>query len=233
MKNENGANVNKRVGGQVDANRGMTTLHLSCEKGNLQFVKYLIEKGADVAIEDDSDESGLKHILRTFGFDAVANFIHQLPKEIWINHLKNDSGYHLLWNACKNGKLLDSYPDLRHKTAPDGTTPHFMAFVRGHDYITEWLKYEKRFAVTYQETKFQSKSDSFMTRSTEKIPIFNDNVEGKITFSLPKFITFQMLDSYALGDLCPMRNVSINGENEILYLQKLDIPDDCIDGCSK
>jgi len=40
---ENGADINKK-----NNNNGTTPLHITCEKGHIEVLKYLVENGADI-----------------------------------------------------------------------------------------------------------------------------------------------------------------------------------------
>ena len=228
----------------LDKVKEETALHLACREKFLGLAKMLIDAGADVTVQDKQGDTCLKCFVRAFGMNW--NIVEKIPREIWVNHLKNDdNGYNLLWHACKNGHLEDveflvkSNPESLHRHAPDGTYPYFMAFIRDHHHITEWIRRHVGFAESFQETELPKRHrDSFMIQSTKQFPVFNDEISSKHDFKLPKMMSFNALDENVLGDLCPMRNVVFLGDHrnkkeDIKYLKELSIVDNCVEGCRK
>ena len=218
---------------------GNTALHYACLKGNLSLAKMLIVEGADVTIKNKSDESCLKTFLRNFDFGSVSDVLEFVPKAVWTDYLKsNDNGYTLLWHACKNGQLDDvesllrAYPKMSDIPAPDGTSPHFVAFIRGHRHIIAWMKNQLRLELTYEETKL-GQTDSPMCLSTIKIPMFNEDIEAeRASRNVHKSILLAKLDQYILGDLCPLRLTSFESETTTLFLRDIDVAE-CLTECEK
>ena len=163
-----------------------------------------------------------------------------------MDKLLNADDYSLLWHACKDGhldlvKALMTYEFLLFKKAPDGTSPHFMAFIKGHEAIADYLECRFGYPVEYRETK-PSETDSFIIRLTEKYPIFNDKVERAFKYKIPPSINYTPgsanetdFKTHILGTLCPLADVNNSGEEKddvYLYLGKINAKE-CEEDCSK
>ena len=148
----------------------------------------------------------------------------------------NEKKYSILWHACKDDNLdcvksiMNIYPELIHENGPDGTSPHFMAFIKGHSKIIEYMENVFKIDIKYEETKCDG-NESYMIKLTEKFPVFNDEIENKCSFKIPKTIEkFKTLPKYVLGDICMFENVSY--KDNIVYLQEIDFKE-CKKDCKK
>ena len=146
----------------------------------------------------------------------------------------------LLWSSCKDGHLsrvkvlMEFHPSLLDMNAPDGTSPHIMAFIKGHQNIVTYFNNEYNLKC-YEETMLKSNNETFLTELTLKYPVFNEEVGGKINFEIPQTIMLfpseqNNLNKDVLGDLCPLRK--INTELKILFVKNVK-PAECLGDCNK
>lgn len=101
-----GVDIN-RAGGTVQ----MTVLHKAAQYGNLEVVKYLVEKGADISLPD-SQERTAEQIAKEYKHADVANYLSKLAwdKSMAESKAKQESAQfqyaHVLWGCVALGFLL-------------------------------------------------------------------------------------------------------------------------------
>ena len=72
-----GINVNKQAKkyyGNKTIYKGDTALHIACENNHLQIVQYLIEKGANIEIQDCGGKTSL-HFASLYGNTEVVKYL--------------------------------------------------------------------------------------------------------------------------------------------------------------
>lgn len=224
---EKGANLN------AQDKDGKTPLHWASSNAHDSSAVILIKRGASLFIKDQWKKTFLMSAYDGKKFQFLINtiFPELLSMEVFDEVLKMEN-YSLLWHACKDGHLdlVKALPkNLLNKEAPDRTLPHFMAFIKGHSEIVKYLNQFFKIPIKYEETPSNETDDSFMVKLTKKIPVFNDQVEKKYNFKIPKHILYDDLDEHILGPLCPMKKVNLKTD-PILYVQKID-PMECDVNC--
>jgi ankyrin repeat protein len=87
---------------EVKGDEGKTALHRAAEDGNLDEVKSLIEKGADVHVKDNDDKTALHYAVEYENMDVIKYFVEE--KELDV-HVKDNDGTTVLHYAaavCEN-----------------------------------------------------------------------------------------------------------------------------------
>ena len=115
-------------------------LHKACEVGNLEAVKYLVEKGADINVKDMWGETSLHYACRK-GHLEVVKYLVEKGEGI---HAKNKYGNIPLYLACQHGHLevvkylVEKGADVNAKNKY-GNTPLHYACREGHLEVVKYL----------------------------------------------------------------------------------------------
>ena len=110
--------------------------------GHLRVVKRLVEKGADVNVQDHHGFTPLYLSVRTGNLDIAAYLVEEGGADV---NLPSKSGYTPLALAAENGNLdivvylVDHGADLDHVSVA-GSTPLSNATKNGHFYIVRYLR---------------------------------------------------------------------------------------------
>lgn len=76
-----GADVNhKGTFGGLTHGQGITALHIAAQSGHLPMVKLLVERGADLSIEDDLYHATAEGGAAYFGKIEVRDYLHSLAR---------------------------------------------------------------------------------------------------------------------------------------------------------
>ena len=229
---------------------GNSALDEAIAHGHDLAASVLINHASDALIDfNDHDEYILIGMLfHGAMFNSATQMIRNpkirngIVKYLLDEHLE-ETKYSLLWHACKDGHvecvkaLMEIYPDLISVNAPDGTSPHFMAYIRGNLGVLQCLKEDFNVVLEYEEVICDEK-DSFMIQLTKNYPLFNENVEKKFVYKVPLKIDISNLDEHILGDFCVFRQSWIRAftrgkkQQAIQYVKDV-IPKSCKLTCSK
>ncbi|MHB9147566.1 MAG: ankyrin repeat domain-containing protein [Candidatus Amoebophilus sp.] len=116
-------------------------LHKACEVGNLEAVKYLVEKGADLNAKGNRDYTPLHYACRKGNLEIVKYLLEQ-GADIQAKNMWNDTALHY---ACEKGNLevvkylLEQGADIQAKgNGSESTSLHF-ACMNGHLEVVKYL----------------------------------------------------------------------------------------------
>jgi ankyrin repeat protein len=74
---DHGASIDRKATfGGLTHGQGVTALHMAAQNGHMPVVKLLVERGADLAVQDDLYHSTAIGAAEYFGQDAVRDYLH-------------------------------------------------------------------------------------------------------------------------------------------------------------
>lgn len=124
---------------KVDINKGdcyhITPLHLACKEDNLDIVKLLIEKGANIDVKDNCGNAPIHLAAQNIGSFKCVQYLVDMGADINVTNVNDES---VLFSAVLHGNcecarfLLDKCPSLISKRSDNGTSISMFAAVRGH-----------------------------------------------------------------------------------------------------
>ena len=210
----------------LEDNDGKTALAIALENGYDMLV-YTILQTVGKQVSEMESKRCFVIALEKMHFYFVWVFALVITDDEFIRnvlrgHLK-EKKFSILWHACKDGhidcikSIMKVYPELIYENGPDGTSPLFVAFSKGHQNVIDLLREEFHIDFYYQETQI-TETESFMIKLTEKFPVFNDKIEAKLKFTIPKRLPLEYLSKYSLGNLC-LFNPFADSFKHIVYIQ--------------
>ena len=146
-----------------------------------------------------------------------------------------------LWHACKVGNLdmvkflIGENDELVAQNSPEGTSPHFVAFVKEHFHVLEYLMYTG----PYNETHSRGNSETLLKKLTKNYPIYRDEKKELKLKRQCKSITIEEINALAElfeGDVCPVKARKMeNPDNNIYYVSDFNFNLNsylkCVDDC--
>ena len=224
----------------IQNNEGQTALDLAFQFGNEAEACVILEQMLD--INEENSRKYFEQSMENKFFVFLPNFIRKANKNALIRFLDENTKekkYSILWHLCKDGHLdsvkeiMEFYPELIHIDGPDGTSPHLMAYMKGHQSVIDYLKDKFNLNITYEETKCNA-MDSFMINLTRKCPVYNENVEKKFSFKIvsPLHVRNDVFP-HLLPHFCIFRPIrSTPKDSGILYIKTVNLKP-CVDKCTR
>ena len=120
------------------------------------------------------------------------------------------------------------------KQAPDGTTPLFMAFIKGHKNLLDYFKSHHQFDVELEDTRTLAANEkTFLTKLSQKFPVFNDEIRKPALDHRFPMASLKMdyISRHVIGDLCPLRRY-MEELHEVVYISDI-IPSECESNCPR
>ena len=105
---EAGANINSK-----DKNNGNTLLHIAVTKKDLKLVKFLIEKGANIDLQNKYGNTPL-HLAVPYGYKDIVNFLIFQGANTNIKNEKNQTVYDIVNKTTFNNKYIKGQVNKKH-----------------------------------------------------------------------------------------------------------------------
>ncbi len=134
---EQGSNINW----QDSRMEGVTALHEASRKGNIEIVRYLLQKGADIHLKNYNGLSPL-HIAAYCGENEIVRTLIAAGADVNAKAKDNITPLH---TAASMGHadivefLINSGAEAHAKSSKDGSTPEDFATREGHQDVSELL----------------------------------------------------------------------------------------------
>lgn len=134
---EQGANINW----QDSRMEGATALHEASRKGNIEIVRYLLQKGSDIHLKNYNGLSAL-HVAAYCGENEIVRALIAAGADVNAKAKDNITPLHA---AASMGSgetvelLINSGAEAHARSSKDGSTPQNFAIREGHQDVSELL----------------------------------------------------------------------------------------------